>query len=676
MNINQIEKELGYLKSRVLRLEEEIEKEKKKQGSAGDIPAMSSQLVELSKTDENETMQPIIASPVQNPGKRKNERKISEVFVGKYALPVIASAMVMIGIFVMAFMVWNAMPNILKAGFVFLIAMCCFGIGIFFGKEPRMTAFKNAMMGTGMTVLYADIVLMQLAWSLIPELVTVILFIMWCVAGVLLSRYYEEKIFYWIAVTGIAVTSLILKEDMGRDLKSLVLCGIILAAFLASAILFARQFKEGTSLFGFSAIGIFYSLSHVISKSYGQNGILLVMQMLIIGSMFALAFFKDEILYSNNEETGPLPEIASLFLAFLCPMFIAQLEISSSGLLMEALAVTLFSVLFLKGKKKRNIQSFFILPALLWAFAYISLYSMDNFAGWALLAGILFVLSKRTDENSFSVQFMIVNILHVAAAFAMFILPSTFTIESILLMGLASLLINAAVIAYSSAKKSSYPDFIVSSGCLIANIYFLGYAAADNKHSEWIMAITTILLVLTLAQTFYLSKSCFKEDKKTGWIVLTSIVSWMVLNAYINVHSTVVAAIIAVFSIAQAAISLYIFGILDESKLWNDVWSSAYMLVYMLVLTSKTVLWDYGIVLSLCIIILASIFIIIGFAMKKKGMRLFGLITIIISIVKMILVDISETNSFIRVVAFILGGIVCFGISYAYNRLEKGLEEN
>lgn len=676
MNINQIEKELGYLKSRVLRLEEEIEKEKKKQGCVGDIPTMSSQMIELPKTDENETMQPIIASPVPNPGKKKNERKISEVFVGKYALPIIASAMVMIGIFVMAFMVWNAIPNILKAGFVFLIAMCCFGIGIFFGRNPKMTAFKNAMMGTGMTVLYADIVLMQLAWLLIPELVTIILFIMWCVAGVFLSHHYEEKIFYWIAVTGIAITSLILKEDMGRDLKSLVLCGLILAAFLANSILFVQQFKEGTSLFGFAAVGIFYSLSQVVAKSYGQNGILPVMQMLIIGSMFALAFFKDEILYSNNEKAGPLPETASLFLAFLCPLFIAQLEISASGLLMEALAVTLFSVLFLKGRRTRNIQSFFILPALLWAFAYISLYSMDNFAGWALLAGIFFVLSKRTGENSFSVQFMIANILHVVAAFIMFIFPSTFTIESILLMGLASFLVNTAVIAYSSAKKSYYPDFIVSSGCLIVNIYLLGCAVADNKHSEWIMAITTIFLVLSLAQMFCLLKSCFKEDKKTGWIVLTSIVSWMVLNAYTDVHSTVIAAIIAVFSIAQAAISLYIFGILDENKLWNDVWSSAYMLMYMLVLSSKTVIWDYGIVLSLSIIILASIFIITGFVMKKKGMRLFGLITIVISIIKMILIDISETNSFIRVVAFIIGGIVCFGISYAYNRLEKNLVEN
>ena len=121
-------------------------------------------------------------------------------------------------------------------------------------------------------------------------------------------------------------------------------------------------------------------------------------------------------------------------------------------------------------------------------------------------------------------------------------------------------------------------------------------------------------------------------------------------------------------------LTIYLFGVLNEEILWKDITSSAFLLGNLLVLSSKTKIWDYGIILSLCVIILSSIFIIVGFTMKKKGTRLFGLITIMVSIAKMILIDISETNSFIRVAAFITGGIVCFGISYAYNRLEKTLK--
>ena len=54
-----------------------------------------------------------------------------------------------------------------------------------------------------------------------------------------------------------------------------------------------------------------------------------------------------------------------------------------------------------------------------------------------------------------------------------------------------------------------------------------------------------------------------------------------------------------------------------------------------------------------------------------KPLRTYGLILVIFSVLKMVTFDIASTDSIIRVAAFIGGGLLCFGISWAYNRAEK-----
>ena len=669
MNIHQIEKEINYLKLRISKLETEIEKEKQKNIK----PIKSKTFINASepvfeiKYEQNLEEQRNIKRELDI----EKPRKVSEVFVGRYALPVIASMMILIGICAMGFIVWDIIPDMLKATLVFMIAGCCFGIGLWIGRKNKMIIFKNAILSTGLAILYADIVLMQSVWLFVPEYIAIGLFLIWCTFGILLSRYYNEKLFYWITVIGIAVTAFLLREGISYDLRGFVVSFIMIAAFIINCFLFIRQYEEGSPVFGLAAIGIFYSLGYHENDLNDKNVFCLVLQIFIILSMFCFAFFKDQIMYKADKKQDLFAEILLIVFAIISPLFILDLEIEKH--ILKMLWIIIFAGLFLKGRKNRELLSFFLLPTLLCAFAYISLDIMDNLAGWSILVGILFFVSKRTKESAFTVQYIITSVLLIFASCLTFLLSSFVTIENLFLMGVSLIGIYIGIFIYSLKKENYYCDCMTSFGCILIHIYFIGYAIANKENKNWIIVIMAMSLFCVFAGTALLLAKRFSEKSRTNLAIIAIVISLAFNIIYLTTDNMIIQVILAIIILIHIALAAHLFGILEENVLWKDISTSVFILGNLLVMSARTVIWDYGIILSLCVIIVSSLFIIGGFMMKKKGMRLFGLIIILMSIIKMILIDISETRSLIRVIAFIFGGIICFGISYVYNRLEKNL---
>ena len=658
MNIHQIEKEINYLKLRISKLETEIEKEKQKNIK----PIKSKTFINASepvfeiKYEQNLEEQRNIKRELDI----EKPRKVSEVFVGKYALPVIASMMILIGICAMGFIVLDIIPDMLKATLVFMIAGCCFGIGLWIGRKNKMIIFKNAILSTGLAILYADIVLMQSVWLFVPEYIAIGLFLIWCTFGILLSRYYNEKLFYWITVIGIAVTAFLLREGISYDLRGFVVSFIMIAAFIINCFLFIRQYEEGSPVFGLAAIGIFYSLGYHENDLNDKNVFCLVLQIFIILSMFCFAFFKDQIMYKADKKQDLFAEILLIVFAIISPLFILDLEIEKH--ILKMLWIIIFAGLFLKGRKNRELLSFFLLPTLLCAFAYISLDIMDNLAGWSILVGILFFVSKRTKESAFTVQYIITSVLLIFASCLTFLLSSFVTIENLFLMGVSLIGIYIGIFIYSLKKENYYCDCMTSFGCILIHIYFIGYAIANKENKNWIIVIMAMSLFCVFAGTALLLAKRFSEKSRTNLAIIAIVISLAFNIIYLTTDNMIIQVILAIIILIHIALAAHLFGILEENVLWKDISTSVFILGNLLVMSARTVIWDYGIILSLCVIIVSSLFIIGGFMMKKKGMRLFGLIIILMSIIKMILIDISETSSLIRVIAFIFGGIICFGI--------------
>ena len=58
-----------------------------------------------------------------------------------------------------------------------------------------------------------------------------------------------------------------------------------------------------------------------------------------------------------------------------------------------------------------------------------------------------------------------------------------------------------------------------------------------------------------------------------------------------------------------------------------------------------------------------------GFFFRQKGLRIYSLVLMLVFLCKLLLLDLSYDTPLLWAGAFLLCGLLCFGISFAYNRI-------
>ena len=125
--------------------------------------------------------------------------------------------------------------------------------------------------------------------------------------------------------------------------------------------------------------------------------------------------------------------------------------------------------------------------------------------------------------------------------------------------------------------------------------------------------------------------------------------------------------------IAFVILYIVIFSINTKSLLKIDNRFGAYIgikyTVLLLLILNSLNATNY--IFSISCLIISVISIICGFMLQNKSIRLYGLILSMISIAKLILIDITYDNTLMRAVSFLICGLLCFGISLIYNYIDK-----
>jgi uncharacterized membrane protein len=80
-------------------------------------------------------------------------------------------------------------------------------------------------------------------------------------------------------------------------------------------------------------------------------------------------------------------------------------------------------------------------------------------------------------------------------------------------------------------------------------------------------------------------------------------------------------------------------------------------------------------IVSVACLIFAIVCIVIGFMAQYKALRIFGLILSMVSIFKLIMVDINYDNTLGNALSFFVSGILCFVISLIYNFIDGKVKQ-
>jgi hypothetical protein len=112
--------------------------------------------------------------------------------------------------------------------------------------------------------------------------------------------------------------------------------------------------------------------------------------------------------------------------------------------------------------------------------------------------------------------------------------------------------------------------------------------------------------------------------------------------------------------------------LVDEKNPLLSVWYGIKFTFYTYITTAIfTNINDQQFIVSVLFMVLAGICIAFGFMKELKALRIYGLVMIMSSVFKMVVIDVWNQESIIRVVSLIAGGIICFAISAAYSKFEK-----
>jgi hypothetical protein len=98
-----------------------------------------------------------------------------------------------------------------------------------------------------------------------------------------------------------------------------------------------------------------------------------------------------------------------------------------------------------------------------------------------------------------------------------------------------------------------------------------------------------------------------------------------------------------------------------------------FTLLVLAVIQGNTAWFDEPYLLSLVAMLTALAVVVLGFWSRIKVLRLYGLVVMLVSIIKLVTFDISGADATMRIVAFIGGGLICFAISALYNFAVKRL---
>ena len=83
-----------------------------------------------------------------------------------------------------------------------------------------------------------------------------------------------------------------------------------------------------------------------------------------------------------------------------------------------------------------------------------------------------------------------------------------------------------------------------------------------------------------------------------------------------------------------------------------------------------------GYVISCVLLLLAVLAVLTGFPFRLAPLRIYGLCLAMISVVKLLMIDIEHDNSMETVLCFLGAGILCFAINFIYNHVKKRFQND
>ena len=663
------------------------------------------------------------------PAPKMQRTNLSERNLGKYLLGVLAAVLVLLAAGVLIAAVWPVIPDILK-----LLALLACGVGMqligmrfVLQSENRRNGFWLSVTGLGAGVSLMAAAAGCLAWGLYPLAVAGLLAAVWFGCNLLCAKSLDSPVFYVIAYIGAAL-AVMLSVNLATagsrpDFTPFRLADQIPVAVMPVLILILGDFAASrhprrclrvlnylAALFFIGILGVFaeeltyYVDVHVdLGELYlfflrSAPGVVIAPAILLI---FAhLIHISPDALERRREKPGlDWLRVLTVVIAGFAGMFAVYRGVNSVAVYASqyvggdpaaavtgaAVTLVVIGVILIRRDQIDYLLLGLTVPmTLLFASVSDSLFDLPCLFP-VLLCILLFTWNRMRRRDSFQLALW-------------------------LALSLSGLMVVSQSEWYHGADREAMGHvlpFIAACFAYLAVLY-LTYAGELKRadRSEW-QPVTSlgcaVLIGLTAAKGAYTAMICFRPDVGSetvypGLVALALLFHRWYVQARTRSESgtaglarllwSVCAGIFTIYlhmciaftSGAERGVCIMVLMIMAGSTVaWASASGSKVYAVLSVLFANEALAFAggvndvYGLALSVVGVCLCAGFIWLGFFRERRTMRRLGLAGMILYVIKIALLDIQSASGGVvsTALGLLFAGLVCFGVSFVYNRLDK-----
>lgn len=641
---------------------------------------------------------------------RASKTKYDETLVGKYIAGALASLLIFIGAASFVAMIWNQISDYIKFGILLGSGLLISAAGYYmFLKSPfeknANSSIASVVFSTGAGLVYIAILSSSIALGLFSPLISSVMCLIWSL--VLMFSYRFTNRFICIAIGYIgAFINLIL----GANYIQVFADVLFLFFFITSVNLFMlyvtqkkrdKEFQLCILLAGLLYMGFLY----VTRNIYFDDKITEIGTLIILLGLKNLTFYLTNAkLQANNTAVDYfrlrnrvvlvqlLFAIGFVFSFFLCEWVFRMKDFQAALLLLAVFGGQFLVNEYFYKHTHVALNGIYTLVAY---YAMIGLTGdlTETYSGGIIL--VMFIASKLLWKNDYNLRFVLLVLL----------------IDSILVLyqGYPIMLvycaINMALFAYFSKDKADQRE-IVSTFLGLVILYLSAQSVAKGlmfhfEHVDYFHeleyryviahALSVVFFILSLKLGVIPHQ---KSGEDSGLSVLKYQVKYDNFLLHIFLFLLYIEGLVRLQDVSLVGIKFFLtlstltvmliqsYFMFGQDKRLSNIEGAWIVIKYLLftwaVMRSFLELPVESLAYSIAGLVIAVISIYLGFYLRVKSIRQFGLAITILMVVKYIFVDLSGENSITRVIAFVIGGVLCFVVSVIYNRLsvqKRGSDE-
>ncbi len=681
--LESFQKELQYLERQTTMLKNELtaqetlreqEIEAKVQEAKPQIvaePKVETVQESVKETTAKEIRKPMVSVVLEPEPANASDKKDLEKTIGKSLMGIFASVLIFISLILFATLLLPYFNDTAKMITTYVVSFAFLGVGVWKLKKDPDNKFYIALTGCGMGALYISLLLSNMYFKVLGDIPLYVLIAIWGI-GIGVFAKNRSKVFQVIGELGILISMIFgcaLCADTGDADKFFVLT--IYYMISSGAFYFLHYEKE----FNFNLLHHICNMISIIALMLTcfefENEALYAKEVWAV-LVIALLSFAGTMTHKQEEDGAGFGILASIYL--MVAYYITE-GICANDNLFSAIVyfVGIPLLALLEWRKMECKEGKYIIQCVVTGMMMIGLacwYDVYSYGGVPMLVLPLLIAG-----------FFLKNpIWKLGSLVSMFVY--LFMGEPIGEVGHFLLLLLAAAAGFGMLywKKEQYSS-LYKCGLYIITLLILCTSfpnLVDLLSTEYIPGLFWPFVVIVVLN-IVMSKSIFAKNPNTNepdcvplYHFVNAILMVVGLVAIGENYGGAYHFFFIVFTLA--AFLLNSKNLLEKrDNMLAGIYVGIKFTVFLLIVLNSFDSANY--VMSIASLLLAIGSIIIGFAGDYKSIRIYGLVLSMISIFKLIMIDISYANTLGHALSFFVSGVLCFVISLIYNHIDKKMQE-